>query len=412
MPFIQHTVLFKFPSIEGTVPAGLAEIVQKFGTLPGIVADFFPHGAGIGGAESKASFLQAVAWPDKTEGYTHCLLIVASDEASLKAYLHGDYHQKLWFPAVGPLLKGIIVFDNVLEPDIIKRLEAKLLAAADGGEPTGLCATETPPPPPPLQPPTSASAAAAAAASSSAPVSPGGGEVDYAALSDAQVAVAVERGVIKDHQLETKLKDCARAVVVRRTLFDRKLGSSSSSNGSTISSSSSSSSSSSDSSGGGGGKLAGLPHAGYAYDQVFGANCEVVVGYVPLPCGLVGPLLLDGTPCFVPMATTEGCLVASTNRGAKAISQSPTGARATIVKDGITRAPCLVLPTAGAAAALKGWCDDGANWEALRGAFESTTSFGKLRSAVATVAGRNLFLRLTCFAGDAMGMNMVSKVNE
>jgi hypothetical protein len=79
--------------------------------------------------------------------------------------------------------------------------------------------------------------------------------------------------------------------------------------------------------------------------QVFGANCEVVVGYVPLPCGLVGPLLLDGAKVFVPMATTEGCLVASTNRGAKAITQSG-GCSSVVLKDGITRAPCLLLPSA------------------------------------------------------------------
>ena len=150
MPFIQHTVLFKFPAIEGIVPPELAEIVAKFGTLSGIVADFFPHGAGAApGATNKASFLEAVSWPDKTEGYTHCLLILASDAAALKAYLHGDFHQKLWFPAVGPYLKGIVVFDNVLEPDIIQRLETKLRAAGaagrdEAGGSSGLCAVETP----------------------------------------------------------------------------------------------------------------------------------------------------------------------------------------------------------------------------------------------------------------------------
>jgi len=108
------------------------------------------------------------------------------------------------------------------------------------------------------------------------------------------------------------------------------------------------------------------------------------------------------------MATTEGCLVASTNRGAKAISQSG-GAQSVVLKDGITRAPCLLMPSALQAAALKFWVEDPCNWEAQRAAFEGTTSFGKLQSAKATVAGRNVFIRFVCFAGDAMGMNMVSK---
>jgi len=190
---------------------------------------------------------------------------------------------------------------------------------------------------------------------------------------------------IKDHQLE-KLLDPYRAVIVRRATFDQKL--------STLNQ---------------GDALNDLPYEhDLEYSRVFGANCETVIGYVPLPVGMVGPLTLNGQTVYFPMATTEGCLVASTNRGCKAISQG-SGASSTITRDGITRAPCIRMKSAKEAAELKIWCEIPQNFLTLKAAFESTTSFGKLQSAQVTVAGKNAYVRLCCFSGDAMGMNMVSK---
>ena len=69
---------------------------------------------------------------------------------------------------------------------------------------------------------------------------------------------------------------------------------------------------------------------------MFGANCEIVVGCIPLPVGMVGPLTLNDESVYIPMATTEGYLVVSTNRGCKAISHG-YGAPAMVLRNGITR---------------------------------------------------------------------------
>jgi hydroxymethylglutaryl-CoA reductase (NADPH) len=144
------------------------------------------------------------------------------------------------------------------------------------------------------------------------------------------------------------------------------------------------------------------------YQQVLGNNCESVVGFVPIPVGVAGPLKIDGQQVMVPMATTEGALVASTNRGCRAILESG-GCETEVFKNGMTRAPSLRVPSAKEAARMKRWLAEDENFARVKAAFESTSNYAKLLSCEAHVAGRNVFPRFRCTTGDAMGMNMITK---
>lgn len=205
---------------------------------------------------------------------------------------------------------------------------------------------------------------------------------DYSKLSDEEVCLAVESGHINSHELENKLNDTTRAVVVRRMMLERELTHDV--------------------------DFSNIPFENYNYDSVLGKCCENVVGYVPIPVGVISPVLMNGKLFKIPMATTEGCLVASTQRGCKAISMSG-GANAVIVQRGMTRGPLVRMPNAIRAAKLKEWLESKENAKKISEAFNSTTSFGKLQSTKVTLAGRNVYIRFKATTGDAMGMNMISK---
>ncbi|KAE8698512.1 3-hydroxy-3-methylglutaryl-coenzyme A reductase 1 [Hibiscus syriacus] len=197
---------------------------------------------------------------------------------------------------------------------------------------------------------------------------------------DEEIIKSVVSGTLPSYSLESKLGDCKRATAIRREALQRLTGKS----------------------------LSGLPLDGFDYDSILGQCCEMPVGYVQIPVGIAGPLLLNGREFSVPMATTEGCLVASTNRGCKAIHLSG-GATSILLKDGMTRAPVVRFSTAKWAAELKLYLEDPHNFDTLAVVFNISSRFGRLQGIKCAIAGKNLYLRFTCSTGDAMGMNMVSK---
>nr|AAB39277.1 hydroxymethylglutaryl CoA reductase [Schizosaccharomyces pombe] len=202
-------------------------------------------------------------------------------------------------------------------------------------------------------------------------------------LNDEEVVQLTLAKKIPLYALERVLKDVTRAVVIRRTVVSR------SSRTKTLESSN-------------------CPVYHYDYSRVLNACCENVIGYMPLPLGVAGPLIIDGKPFYIPMATTEGALVASTMRGCKAINAGG-GAVTVLTRDQMSRGPCVAFPDLTRAGRAKIWLDSPEGQEVMKKAFNSTSRFARLQHIKTALAGTRLFIRFCTSTGDAMGMNMISK---
>lgn len=138
-------------------------------------------------------------------------------------------------------------------------------------------------------------------------------------------------------------------------------------------------------------------------------NIENMIGAAQIPMGVAGPVPVDGGAAdgeqYLPLATTEGALVASVNRGLSAI-RTAGGATARVTDVGMTRAPVFQVSGVAEAETVVEWVAD--NTEALRSAAESTTSHGELLEVDPYVVGDNVFLRFIYDTKDAMGMNMAT----
>lgn len=201
-------------------------------------------------------------------------------------------------------------------------------------------------------------------------------------LSDEEVIGLVQKGKMASYALEKVLGDLERAVGIRRALVSRA------SMTKTLESSL-------------------LPFYNYHYEKVMGACCENVIGYMPIPVGVAGPMNIDGDMIHIPMATTEGCLIASTARGCKAINAGG-GASTILTADGMTRGPCVEFPSILRAAACKRFIEEEGK-DIVTEAFNSTSRFARLRKLKVALAGKLVFIRFSTTTGDAMGMNMISK---
>ncbi len=155
-----------------------------------------------------------------------------------------------------------------------------------------------------------------------------------------------------------------------------------------------------------------LEHVGsFSFDpEQARGNIENFIGVAQVPIGLAGPLLVDGEHAqgdfYVPMATAEGTLVASYNRGMKLLRQAG-GVKTTVIDDRMQRAPSFIFPSAREARAFGEWLET--RFEPIKEAAEATTSSGRLQNIEQYSASRIIYTRFNYTTGDAAGQNLTGK---
>jgi hydroxymethylglutaryl-CoA reductase (NADPH) len=141
-------------------------------------------------------------------------------------------------------------------------------------------------------------------------------------------------------------------------------------------------------------------------------NIENFTGVAQVPIGFAGPLHVRGEHAqgdfLIPLATAEGTLVASYNRGMKVINLSG-GVTCTVVDDCMQRAPVFVFDSAREARDFNTWVNDAENMAGLRQEAEATSSVAKLLYIDTYLAAKFAYLRFNYSTGDAAGQNMVGR---
>ena len=149
----------------------------------------------------------------------------------------------------------------------------------------------------------------------------------------------------------------------------------------------------------------------YSFDpHLTKGNIENFTGVAQVPIGFAGPQRINGEHAqgdfIVPMATTEGTLVASYNRGMKLMNLSG-GVKVTVVADAMQRAPVFVFKDARAGRDFAKWVDD--NFAIIKDEAEATSSVAKLFNIDPYLANKFVYLRFNYTTGDAAGQNMVGR---
>jgi len=161
-----------------------------------------------------------------------------------------------------------------------------------------------------------------------------------------------------------------------------------------------------------GARLEHLSGAGFPPAAARG-HVENFIGVAQVPIGLAGPIRLEGDHArgdyYVPLATTEGALVASYNRGMRLLTECG-GVKTAVVERSMQRAPVFLLKDAHEAIEFGRWIEE--NFAAIRAIAEATTRVGRLLHIGQYQVGPLRYLRFNYTTGDAAGQNMTGKATK
>lgn len=159
-----------------------------------------------------------------------------------------------------------------------------------------------------------------------------------------------------------------------------------------------------------GSDLKHITKTSFEIDLSLGKNCENVIGTTEIPLGIAGPLLINqNKKYYLPLATTEGALVASINRGCKVISQAG-GADTFVQNAGTTRGPYLRIQSIKQGQEIIKYIDN--NWKNIQATAQQNSNFISLKNYTHKLIGKTLYLRFSYDTSQAMGMNMVTLATE
>jgi hydroxymethylglutaryl-CoA reductase (NADPH) len=153
--------------------------------------------------------------------------------------------------------------------------------------------------------------------------------------------------------------------------------------------------------------------ADMADPRTLAGNIEQYVGMTRVPTGLIGPLRVNGLHAhgdfYVPIATTEGALVASYHRGARLVTQAG-GVSCLVTAEQVQRAPAFLFDSIADAAHFAAWATG--EFEAFRAAAAMHTSHGALIDLQVQLQSRSVYLILAYYTADAAGQNMVTLCSQ